>query len=72
MLAIKDPLDIDAEMKEQKKKCDKLLAQKDHLIAELKANLKKMDEDYYEDLEKQVRMYLCLSKNWLNAQFMVR
>lgn len=54
MLAIKDPLDIDAEMKEQKKKCDKLLAQKDQLIAELKANLKKMDEDYYEDLEKQV------------------
>ncbi|CAH0589032.1 unnamed protein product [Chrysodeixis includens] len=53
MLSIKDPLDIDAEMKEQKKKCDKLLAQKDTLIAELKANLKKMDEDYYEDLDKQ-------------------
>ncbi|KAF9416793.1 hypothetical protein HW555_005923 [Spodoptera exigua] len=53
MLEIKDPLDIDAEMKEQKKKCDALLAQKDALIAELKSDLKKMDEGYYEDLEKQ-------------------
>lgn len=54
MLAIKDPLDIDAEMKEQKKKCDDLLAQKDALIAELKSDLKRMDEAYYADLEKQV------------------
>ncbi|XP_047032350.1 dynein regulatory complex protein 1 [Helicoverpa zea] len=53
MLAIKDPLDIDAEMKEQKKKCDDLLAQKDALIAELKSDLKRMDEAYYADLEKQ-------------------
>uniref|UniRef100_A0A2A4JWG6 Dynein regulatory complex protein 1 n=1 Tax=Heliothis virescens TaxID=7102 RepID=A0A2A4JWG6_HELVI len=53
MLTIKDPLDIDAEMKEQKKKCDDLLAQKDALIAELKSDLKRMDEAYYEDLEKQ-------------------
>lgn len=54
MLEIKDPLDIDAEMKEQKKKCDALLTQKDALIAELKSDLKRMDEAYYEDLEKQV------------------
>ncbi|KAF9805264.1 hypothetical protein SFRURICE_014015 [Spodoptera frugiperda] len=53
MLEIKDPLDIDAEMKEQKKKCDALLTQKDALIAELKSDLKRMDEAYYEDLEKQ-------------------
>ncbi|XP_022822853.1 dynein regulatory complex protein 1 isoform X2 [Spodoptera litura] len=53
MLQIKDPLDIDAEMKEQKKTCDALLEQKDALIAELKSDLKRMDEAYYEDLEKQ-------------------
>lgn len=58
MLSIKDPLDIDAEMKEQKKKCDRLLAQKDQLIGELKSDLKRMDEAYYEDLEKQV-MCIC-------------
>lgn len=54
MLSIRDPLDIDAEMKEQKKKCDEMLAQKDALIAEVKGELKKMDEAYYRDLEKQV------------------
>ncbi|KAJ0174630.1 hypothetical protein K1T71_009738 [Dendrolimus kikuchii] len=53
MLIIKDPLDIDAEMKEQKQKCDELLAQKNELIAELKSDLKKMDAAYYEDLDKQ-------------------
>lgn len=57
MLSIKDPLDIDAEMKEQKKKCDDLLAQKDSLIAEVKGDLKAKDESYYKDLEKQVCIY---------------
>ncbi|XP_072944853.1 dynein regulatory complex protein 1-like [Epargyreus clarus] len=53
MLEIKDPLDIDAEIKEQKQKCDELLAQKNQLISELKQDLKRMDEGYYEDLDKQ-------------------
>lgn len=60
MLAIKDPLDIDAEMKEQKRKCDTLMQQKNDLIMELKNDLKRMDEAYYEDLEKQVITYLPL------------
>ncbi|XP_075980358.1 dynein regulatory complex protein 1-like [Anticarsia gemmatalis] len=53
ILSVKDPLDIDAEMKEQKKKCDALLQQKDDLIAQVKSDLKRMDEAYYEDLDKQ-------------------
>ncbi|CAH4029957.1 unnamed protein product [Pieris brassicae] len=53
MLQIKDPLDIDAAIKEQKEKCDNLLDQKNELIADLKNELKRMDESYYEDLEKQ-------------------
>lgn len=54
MLSIKDPLDIDAEMKEQKRKCDELLKQKDDLIAQLKNDLKRLDTAYYDDLQKQV------------------
>lgn len=54
MLEIKDPLDIDAAIKEQKRKCENLLEQKDKLINELKEDLKRMDESYYEDLYKQV------------------
>lgn len=54
MLTIKDPLDIEAEMKQQKQNCDELLAQKNELIAELKSDLTRMDAAYYEDLEKQV------------------
>ncbi|KAM3965868.1 LOW QUALITY PROTEIN: dynein regulatory complex protein 1 [Aphomia sociella] len=53
MLKIKDPLDIDAEINAQRKKCDDLLEQKNGLIAELKSDLKRMDEAYYEDLDKQ-------------------
>nr|XP_026495568.1 dynein regulatory complex protein 1 [Vanessa tameamea] len=53
MLAIKDPLDIDAAIKEQKRKCDVVLKQKEKLIDELKQDLKKMDNAYYEDLDKQ-------------------
>ncbi|XP_045774505.1 dynein regulatory complex protein 1 isoform X1 [Maniola jurtina] len=53
MFEIKDPLDIDAAIKEQKRKCDDLLAQKDQLIDNLKSDLKKMDLAYYEDLDKQ-------------------
>ncbi|XP_039756314.1 dynein regulatory complex protein 1 [Pararge aegeria] len=53
MFEIKDPLDIEASIKEQKGKCDELLAQKDQLIDELKSDLKKMDMAYYEDLDKQ-------------------
>ncbi|XP_052756907.1 dynein regulatory complex protein 1 isoform X2 [Galleria mellonella] len=53
MLTIKDPLDIDMEIKAQKQKCDDLLAQKNSLIDELKSDLKRMDEAYYEDLDKQ-------------------
>ncbi|XP_049871921.1 dynein regulatory complex protein 1-like [Pectinophora gossypiella] len=53
MLSIKDPLDIDVAMKEQKVKCDELLAMKDSLIDQLKNDLKSMDIAYYEDLEKQ-------------------
>lgn len=54
MLEIRDPLDIDAAIKEQKLKCENLLEQKDKLINELKDDLKRMDESYYEDLDKQV------------------
>nr|XP_032519380.1 dynein regulatory complex protein 1 isoform X2 [Danaus plexippus plexippus] len=53
MLEIKDPLDIDAAIKEQRVKCQELLEQKDGLIAELKQDLNRMDLGYYEDLEKQ-------------------
>ncbi|XP_053610676.1 dynein regulatory complex protein 1 [Plodia interpunctella] len=53
MLEVKDPLDIDAEMKAQKDKCDKLLAQKNQLVEELKNDLRLMDQAYYDDLEKQ-------------------
>ncbi|RVE42408.1 hypothetical protein evm_012945 [Chilo suppressalis] len=53
MLEIKDPLDIDAAMKEQKKKCDDLLNQKNTLISELKDDLTRMDQAYYDDLDKQ-------------------
>ncbi|XP_059052716.1 dynein regulatory complex protein 1 [Achroia grisella] len=53
MVAIKDPLDIDAEIKAQRQKCDDLLAQKNNLIGELKNDLKRMDQAYYEDLDKQ-------------------
>ncbi|XP_073961538.1 dynein regulatory complex protein 1 isoform X2 [Choristoneura fumiferana] len=53
MMSIKDPLDIDAAMKEQKRKCDALLEQKSKLISELKQDLKLMDIAYYDDLDKQ-------------------
>ncbi|XP_063625986.1 dynein regulatory complex protein 1 isoform X2 [Cydia splendana] len=53
MLTVKDPLDIQAAMKEQKEKCDFLLAQKTKMIDELKNDLKLMDIAYYDDLEKQ-------------------
>lgn len=54
MLSLKDPLDIDASIKEQNEKCQNLLQQKDNLINELKQDLCRMDIAYYEDLEKQV------------------
>ncbi|XP_063537087.1 dynein regulatory complex protein 1 [Cydia strobilella] len=53
MLAVKDPLDIQAAMKEQKDQCDFLLAQKIKMVDELKNDLKLMDIAYYDDLEKQ-------------------
>ncbi|XP_013199434.2 dynein regulatory complex protein 1 [Amyelois transitella] len=53
MLKVKDPLEIDSEIKAQKEKCDKLLAQKNQLIEEIKNELKMMDQAYYDDLEKQ-------------------
>ncbi|XP_047992408.1 dynein regulatory complex protein 1 [Leguminivora glycinivorella] len=53
MLAVKDPLDIQAAMKEQKEKCDFLLAQKTRMVDELKNDLKLMDIAYYDDLDKQ-------------------
>lgn len=55
MLHIKDPLDIDAAMKEQKLKCDELIQQKNLLIDELKDDLKNMDQSYYDDLATQVK-----------------
>lgn len=54
LLALRDPLDIEAEIKAQKIKCDDLLEQKDVLIAELKDDLKNMDLAYYVDLDRQV------------------
>ena len=54
MLLIKDPLDIDASIKEQNINCQNLLQQKDNLINELKQDLCRMDVAYYEDLDKQV------------------
>lgn len=59
MLNIKDPLDIDAEMKKQRQKCDFLMEQKNEVITELKNNLQQMDDAYYEDLDKQV-----CNNNW--------
>lgn len=56
MLKIKDPLDIDVEVNNQRKKCDALLEQKDQLIDELKYELKRADYAYYEDLDKQVSL----------------
>lgn len=53
-MAVKDPLDIEAEMIEQKQKCDFLLNQKNDLIGYLKNELKRMDDAYFEDLNKQV------------------
>ncbi|KPI96985.1 Coiled-coil domain-containing protein 164 [Papilio xuthus] len=53
MLKIKDPLDIDVEISEQRKKCDALLEQKNKLIEDLKLELKRTDDAYYEDLDKQ-------------------
>ncbi|XP_028168765.1 dynein regulatory complex protein 1 [Ostrinia furnacalis] len=53
MLEIKDPLDIDAAIKEQKRRCDDLLDEKNQLIDELKGDLKRMDQAYYDDLDKQ-------------------
>ncbi|XP_052743485.1 dynein regulatory complex protein 1 [Bicyclus anynana] len=53
MFEIKDPLDIEAAIKDQKRKCDDLLSQKDNMIDLLKSDLKKMDLAYYKDLEKQ-------------------
>ncbi|CAK1586986.1 unnamed protein product [Parnassius mnemosyne] len=53
MLKIKDPLDIDYEIKNQKEKCEALLEQKNQLITELKEELKRTDDAYYEDLDKQ-------------------
>ncbi|CAH2043696.1 unnamed protein product, partial [Iphiclides podalirius] len=53
MLKIKDPLDIDVEINNQRKKCEALLEQKNQLIDELKQELKRTDDAYYEDLDKQ-------------------
>ncbi|CAG4942479.1 unnamed protein product [Parnassius apollo] len=53
MLKLKDPLDIDYEIKNQKEKCDALLEQKSQLISELKEELKRTDDAYFEDLDKQ-------------------
>ncbi|XP_068618005.1 dynein regulatory complex protein 1-like [Battus philenor] len=53
MLEIKDPLDIDAEINNQKQKCAALLEQKNQLIEELKQDLQSTDRAYYEDLKKQ-------------------
>jgi hypothetical protein len=55
MLQIKDPLEIDAAIQEQKRKCDDLIEQKNNLISELQSDLKRMDQAYYDDLDKQVR-----------------
>lgn len=54
MSELKDPLDIDAAMKEQKAKCDDLLERKNQVISDIKEFLKDMDVGYYEDLDKQV------------------
>ncbi|CAG9111872.1 unnamed protein product [Plutella xylostella] len=53
MSELKDPLDIDAAMKEQKAKCDDLLERKNQVISDIKEFLKDMDVGYYEDLDKQ-------------------
>ncbi|KAJ2945641.1 hypothetical protein O0L34_g468 [Tuta absoluta] len=53
MMNIKDPLDIDAAVKDQKLKADELLQKKTNLIDQLKADLKTMDINYHEDLQKQ-------------------
>ncbi|KAI5642134.1 sperm tail domain-containing protein [Phthorimaea operculella] len=53
MMSIKDPLDIDAAIKEQKVKADELLQRKTNLIDQLKADLHIMDLQYHEDLLKQ-------------------
>lgn len=56
-MKLKDPLEIDAAIEEQRQRCDTLLEQKNKLISDLKENLDQMDENYYIDLEKQVYSY---------------
>lgn len=48
-----DPLDINGEMLLQKDKCDEVLAKKDQVIAELKEELRKADNKYFDDQKKQ-------------------
>ncbi|GBP16733.1 Dynein regulatory complex protein 1 [Eumeta japonica] len=55
MLEIRDPLDAEEAMQQQRERCDRLLAKKDELIDYLKQDLKQMDEDYYEGLDIQNR-----------------
>lgn len=53
ILESNDPLDIDAEMEAQKLKCDEVLDKKNAAIAELKEAIKKADEKYFEDQDRQ-------------------
>lgn len=54
ILKLKDPLEIDEEIKLQKQRCDDLMAQKNELILDLKKESQRADETFYQDLQKQV------------------
>lgn len=53
ILQSNDPLDINEEMEQQKEKCDEVLAQKDALIEQLKMELQKADDKYFDDQRRQ-------------------
>ena len=53
LFAINVPQDLHAEIMKQKAACDRIIASKDKLVAEIKAELKLKDDDYVRSLRKQ-------------------
>lgn len=53
ILESNDPLHINSELEAQKEKCEEVLAKKDAVIAELKRELQRADEEYFEDQRRQ-------------------
>lgn len=53
ILESNDPLDINSGMESQKEKCYEVLGRKDQVIAELKEELRKAEDKYFDDQKKQ-------------------